>query len=141
MTGTLRLVLDTNVLVSAVMTPEGKARACFEVAFERGRLLLSTSTRGELIDVLYRPELQRYISNRDRAEILARIEVQSESVVVEERIEACQDPKDNKFLEVAVSGPTDFIVTGDEDLLALHPFRGIPILTPAAFLKAVQTRG
>jgi len=50
-------------------------------------------------------------------------------------IRACRDPKDDKFLEVAVHGRADAIVTGDADLLALHPFRGIAILTPADYLE------
>ena len=51
-------------------------------------------------------------------------------------ITACRDPKDNKFLEAAIAARADVIVTGDADLLALHPFRGIPILSPAAFLES-----
>jgi predicted nucleic acid-binding protein len=50
-------------------------------------------------------------------------------------IRACRDPKDDKFLEVAVHGRTDAIVTGDEDLLDLNPFRGVAILTPAEYLE------
>jgi len=53
-----------------------------------------------------------------------------------ERITACPDPADNKFLEVAVWGEADVIITGDVALLDLHPFRGIPILTPSAFLES-----
>jgi putative PIN family toxin of toxin-antitoxin system len=49
-------------------------------------------------------------------------------------IRACRDPRDDKFLEVAVHGRADLIVTGDTDLLALHPFRGISILTPAEYV-------
>jgi hypothetical protein len=51
------------------------------------------------------------------------------------RIRACRDSRDDKFLEVAVHGHADLIVTGDRDLLDLHPFRGIGILTPAAYLE------
>jgi predicted nucleic acid-binding protein len=47
---------------------------------------------------------------------------------------ACRDPTDDKFLELAVSGNADLILSGDKDLLTLHPFRGIPIVTPAAFV-------
>jgi predicted nucleic acid-binding protein len=59
----------------------------------------------------------------------------AELVSISERIAACRDPKDDKFLEVAVSGRADLIVSGDADLLAINPFRGIPIVTPAAFLE------
>jgi predicted nucleic acid-binding protein len=52
-------------------------------------------------------------------------------------VQACRDPDDDKFLEVAMSGGADWIVTGDADLLALHPFEGIAIVTPADFLRLV----
>ena len=51
----------------------------------------------------------------------------------------CRDPDDDKFLELAVSGNADYLVSGDDDLLALHPFREIPILRPAEFLALELT--
>jgi uncharacterized protein len=60
----------------------------------------------------------------------------AEMVAITERIVACRDPKDDKFLELAVNGHADLIVTGDADLLALNPFREISIVTPAAFVQA-----
>jgi uncharacterized protein len=61
----------------------------------------------------------------------------AELVPIAERIAACRDPTDDKFLELAVNGRADLIVTGDGDLLALNPFRQIPIVTPAAFVHGV----
>ena len=63
-------------------------------------------------------------------EFLATVEM----VGVDESIHDCRDPKDNKFLELAVSGGATHLVTGDDDLLVLHPFRGVAIVTPQAFL-------
>ena len=65
--------------------------------------------------------------------MLARAEL----VTVKERIIACRDPKDDKFLEFAVNGHADLIVSGDADLLALNPFREIPIVAPATFVQGV----
>jgi predicted nucleic acid-binding protein len=59
----------------------------------------------------------------------------AELVEIKERIAACRDPTDDKFLELAVNGRADLIVSGDADLLALNPFRGIPIITPAMFVR------
>jgi uncharacterized protein len=59
----------------------------------------------------------------------------AELVSITEHIAACRDPKDDKFLELAVNGKADVIVSGDADLLALNPFRGIPIVPPAAFVR------
>jgi uncharacterized protein len=61
----------------------------------------------------------------------------AELVTITERIAACRDPRDDKFLELAVSGHADLIVSGDRDLLALNPFREIPIVTPATFVQEV----
>ncbi len=59
----------------------------------------------------------------------------AEAVTIIEPIVACRDPTDDKFLELAVNGQADFIVSGDADLLVLNPFRGIPILSPATFVQ------
>lgn len=61
----------------------------------------------------------------------------AELVAITQRIAACRDPTDDKFLELAVNGRADAIVTGDADLLALNPFRGIPIVTPAIFVRSL----
>jgi uncharacterized protein len=55
-------------------------------------------------------------------------------VPIGERVELCRDPRDDKFLELALAGRADLLLTGDADLLALHPFRGTAIVTPAAYL-------
>jgi predicted nucleic acid-binding protein len=64
-----------------------------------------------------------------------------ENVAALHVVRACRDAKDDKFLELAVNGEAQFIVTGDADLLGLHPFRGVQILTPAAFLAERQAAG
>ena len=64
---------------------------------------------------------------------------ESELVEITEVVDACRDPKDDKFLELAVSGRATHIISEDDDLLALHPFRGIAILTPQGFV-AQETR-
>ena len=64
--------------------------------------------------------------------------VGAESVAIIERIAECRDPKDDKFLELAVYGSASCLITGDEDLLVLHPFRGIPILSAAQFLEMIS---
>lgn len=61
---------------------------------------------------------------------------ETELIEITTSVTACRDVKDNKFLELAVSGKADYIVSGDEDLLVLNPFRGIPILTPRNFLNS-----
>jgi putative PIN family toxin of toxin-antitoxin system len=59
----------------------------------------------------------------------------AELMAITETVAACRDPKDDKFPELAINGKAEIIVSGDADLLALNPFRGIPIVTPAIFLQ------
>lgn len=88
----------------------------------------------ELADVLARPKFDPYATIAERQEFLRLVVRVAERVPIIHIVEACRDPTDDKFLELAVNGAAERIVTGDADLLALHPFRGIEILTPARYL-------
>ena len=133
----LRAVLDTNVLVSAVLLPHSIPRRVFDHVILKARLLLSEAVIAELSDVLSRPKFDRYVSAGDRLEFLAKTIRDAESVEVNVSITDCRDPKDNKFLELAVSGSASHLVTGDADLLALNPFRGLAIVRPNDFVRLV----
>jgi len=74
------------------------------------------------------------VSVNVRAEFIARLAETSEQVTVIEKVVACRDPKDDQFLEVAINGKADLLITGDQDLLVLCPFRGVEIVSPAKFL-------
>jgi hypothetical protein len=109
-------------------------RQAFDRALEHGTILMSSATVAELNDVLRRPRFDTYVHADDRLEFLAALVRDAELVEVTEVVSDCRDPKDNKFLELALDGNATQIVSGDEDLLVLHPFRGIPILTPQGFV-------
>jgi uncharacterized protein len=121
-------------LISALLLPESKPRHALELAIRKGRILLSFATLAELYEVLGRKKFLRYVDEEDIRRFLAALTREAEWIDVDVRIAACRDPKDNKFLEVAVSGHATHVVTGDSDLLALNPFRGIEILPPHRFL-------
>ena len=87
-----------------------------------------------------RPKFDRYVEQKTRQRFLADLASVGEWVVITGAVQACRDPDDDKFLETAINGEADCIVTGDGDLLALHPFAGMPILTPRAFVDAVSIR-
>jgi putative PIN family toxin of toxin-antitoxin system len=129
-----RFVLDTNLIVSAALLGQSVPRQAFELALSRGELLLSDAMQVELSAVLKRNKFNRYVSLETRLRFLAGLLSLTTPVTVTEHINVCRDPKDNKVLELAVSGKADCIVTGDGDLLVLNPFRDIPILTPVDFL-------
>ena len=130
----MRLTLDTNVAVSAALFPNSLPGQVLGYAMRQRVLLASDATLSELNAVLRRPRFNRYLLEDERLGFLRSLERTAELVTITHRITACRDPKDDKFLELAVSGNASHIITGDNDLLALHPFRNIPIITPAAFL-------
>jgi uncharacterized protein len=131
----LRCVFDTNVLVSALLLSDSKPRHALELALQEGRILLSFAALAELYEVLSRKRFRRYVDEEDIRSFLAALTREAEWVDVDVQITACRDTKDDKFLELAVSGQGTHIVTGDSDLLALNPFRGIQILPPHLFLN------
>lgn len=134
MTSNVRAVLDTNVVVSAVLLPHSVPRQAFDRVLEYGTVLISAATVAELNDVLRRSRFDKYLQEEERMEFLSTLVQEAELVEVTDVVTACRDPKDNKFLELAVSGRATHIISGDNDLLVLHPFRDITILTPQAFV-------
>jgi putative PIN family toxin of toxin-antitoxin system len=132
----LRLVFDTNVIVSAALLAGSIPRQAFDKALDTGRVLISVAALLELAEVLSRKKLNKYLLEEERMGFLVALLKEAELVDVTEVVTDCRDAKDNKFLELAVSGKADCIVSGDEDLLVLNPFRGIPVLTPREFLSS-----
>ncbi|MGA2689139.1 MAG: putative toxin-antitoxin system toxin component, PIN family [Candidatus Korobacteraceae bacterium] len=128
-------MFDTNVLVSALLLPKSKPRSSFDRALRNGRLLISVAVLAEAYEVLSRKRFSRYINEEDARNFIAALTREAELVDVKVKISASRDPKDDKLLELAVSGRATHIVTGDSDLLALDPFQGIRILTPSSFLE------
>lgn len=135
----MRTVLDTNVLISAVLLPRSLPRRAFDYACTNGKILASAPTVEELDTVLRRPKFDSYLAEAARLEFLAAFIREVELVEITTNITECRDPKDNKFLELAVSGHATAIISGDQDLLSLNPFRRIAILTPQEFLQKSKT--
>lgn len=134
-----RFVFDTNVLVSAALFFDSTPGRALELGRAIGRVLVAEPTIEELGRVLMRPKFDRYLSADERAKFFGRLVDDSELIRIGELIHDCRDAKDNKFLELAVDGRATHLVTGDEDLLVLHPFRGVSIVTPQAFLDEFST--
>jgi putative PIN family toxin of toxin-antitoxin system len=123
------------VLISALLLENSKPGIALNTALRNGKVLLSFSVLAEIYNVLSRKKFRRYMSEEDMRRFLAGLTREAQWVEITEQIVACRDPKDNKFLELAICGHAEYIVTGDADLLVLHPFRGIQILTPNTFLQ------
>ena len=131
----MRLVVDTNVFVSAALKEVSWPATTLRWIDRYGGLLKSVDTEAELLAVLRRPRLANkfYPLFLDQVRQLLST---AELVDITERIRVSRDPEDDIFLELAVNGRADAIVSGDADLLALDTFREIPIITPAAFVRS-----
>ncbi len=134
-----RVVVDTNVLVSRLLLPDSVSARAVRHIVDTGRLLASDATLTELADVLSRDKFDRYVDLADRQAFFQQLGRIVERVPIIYIIHASRDPEDDMFLELAVNGNADVIVSGDQDLLALTPFREIPIVTPAGYLERLQT--
>jgi putative PIN family toxin of toxin-antitoxin system len=136
----LRFVFDTNVIVSALLFKDSLPRLAFDAALGHGKILISVPVLEELDRVLAREKFNKYINAIDRNRFLAALVREAEGIVITSAIEVCRDPKDNMFLELAVDGHANTIISGDLDLLALSPFRGITVLTPDGYLKSIESK-
>ena len=128
-------VFDTNVLISALFDFNSFAAKSLTKARNQGRLLVSKEIASEYLSVFSRKKFDKWISLENRINFIENIIENSMHVNVTQQIVACRDYKDNMFLSLAVSAQANCIVSGDKDLLVLHPFNGIPILTPPDFIS------
>ena len=138
MASSLRVVVDTNVLISRLLAPDSAPARAVSHAVRHGQLLASNATLNELTEVLGRAKFDRYLTLEERQQFIRLLARIVDKPAITHQFRDCKDPKDNKFLDLAVSGSASVIITGDSDLLALHPFHEIPILRPADFLESAD---
>ena len=133
---TKTFVFDTNCLVSASILPNSSIRHAFDKAIRLGAIASSQKVFEEYTEVIFRRKFDKYfISDEERLFIINLVVTKLNVFSPIEVITDCRDPKDNKFLELAVSSSASCIIIGDKDILILHPFRGIPILNAKDFLN------
>ena len=130
-----RYVLDTNILISAALMP-GKPFQVLQHVLETSVVIFSNETFEEILTRLMRPEFDRYISQATRQRFLTDLEAVADWTAITGALRACRDADDDKILETALAAGAECIVIGDQDLLLLHPFQGVAIMTPEAFLTA-----
>jgi uncharacterized protein len=138
MTDRPRIVVDNNAWVSRLLLPGSTPARAVRKAMGTGQMLISEAILEELAEVLSRSKFDRYVSIEDRRQFIRMLGRVAEMVPIMYKIRASRDARDDKFLELAVNGNAELILTGDRDLLVLNPFRGIPILSPAAYLRVPQ---
>ena len=132
-----RYVFDTNVIVSALLFAQSTSGHSLKIALNQGTLLLSEAVAEELEEVLRRDRFDRYVKRETREEFLQSLIQSATFIEIIAHIEICRDPKDDQYLELAVNGKADCIISGDADLIVLSPFRGIDILPPHEFLMTL----
>lgn len=132
MTNRGAIVLDTNVLISALILESSIAGRVVYTALLNSEVLFSLETWQELLATLARRKFDKYLQAGVRERFIAALKPKA-FVTISTRIHVCRDPRDNKFLELAIDGDASHIITGDRDLLALGLFRGIQIISPREF--------
>ena len=130
-----RLVFDTNILISHLLVPTSTPAQAVRKALRHGRIIVSDDTLNELASVISRSKFDPYISLKDRKDFFRLLGRVVEKVVIIRSIQACRDPKDDRFLELAINGQAEVIITGDQALLVLHPFHSVQIITPGKYLR------
>lgn len=134
----LRVVIDTNVVLSKYISKNGTAGKAFDHIISNCTLVMCEETLAEIAAKISEDKFLRYGSSEEVARFLAAIEAIAEFVTVRTEVQASPDPKDDIFLALAIDGRADYIVSGDKKhLLPLNPYEGIPILAPAEFLAKV----
>lgn len=135
-----RVVFDSSTLVGAALRIGSIPHQALLKALRFCNLCASTETLTEIEEVINRSKFDHYINRGERQEFIANLRRRASIFVLQNAgtitiDPPCRDPKDNQFLALAQVAEADVLVSSDEDLLVLHPWRGIPILTPAKFLE------
>jgi uncharacterized protein len=138
-----RVVLDTSTLVSVAIRTGSVPDQVLVKALRTCEVCASTETLDELAQVLDRKKFDRYLDKESRRDFVALMRRHLRLFAVQQADLAavdppCRDPMDNKFLALVLASEADALVSSDEDLLVLHPWRGIPILTPAEFDRLIK---
>ena len=132
----VRVVFDTNALISALIVPSSVPAKALDLAVEHFEIIVSKATWQELEQKIKKTSLERYFRNtQDRDAAVHAINRVVTHVAVRSVVTDCRDPKDNPFLELALDGKADAIISGDRDLLILNPWRDVCIQSPGDFYR------
>lgn len=132
------VVFDTSTLISAAIRTTSVPAQAYQLALKSCRLYASEETLDELANVLRRDYLDRYLEREEREKFLLVYISSVTQIPVPIEVTDCRDPKDNKFLSLALAAQAEVLVSSDGDLQALHPYRGMSILKPVDFVALQQ---
>lgn len=136
-----KLVLDANIIVSAFFWDGNEAELFRKIEQEKSLFFISQEILQEVEQVINRPKFKQAMvtANATQDQLIQKIISLAHFVIGPKlNIKACRDPQDNKVLECAVHAKADYIVSGDEDLLMLKNFRGIPVIKTSLILRLLR---
>ena len=134
----LKLVIDTNVLISAALSSQGAPATLVRVALAQHRLVFSPATFDELRTRLYRPKFDRYISLDNRERLLHDMNAAADWVEVGEPGFYCRDRDDDKFIETALKATAPYLVSCDKDLLEAPEVPGLSVISAQQALVILE---
>ena len=139
-----RVVVDTNVLLSAALSPGGTPATLLDRLLQVGKLVYSATTFAELEGRIWLPKFDRYLPMDSRRRLLREVNacafwVEVPSAIAERKFS--RDVKDDAFIHAAMTAGASRLVTGDNDLLCLHPLGDLHILSPRDALEELNRMG
>ena len=137
----MRIVLDTNILISALITKDTPPDRLYQ-AWLRGEIELVTSSAqiAEMTEVLARPRIQQLIDAEEASAIVENLDARAVVFDKPQPVDLSPDPKDNPILATAIAADADLIVSGDKrHVLALEDVDGIPVVTAREALERLGT--
>jgi putative PIN family toxin of toxin-antitoxin system len=137
----MRAVVDTNILIRAVIKPDGTVGPVLRHLVQGDYVLVySRSLLAELLEKLGLPRImEKYgVTDNDIADLMALFILRGDLVIPDRTVTVCRDPEDNMVIEAALAGKAPWVVTGDEDLLSLGTYETVSFVTPRSFLERLD---
>ena len=135
------VVFDASTVVGAALKRDSIPERALLLARANATICLSAAVETEITEVLARPKFRKYVSDQTRERILDLVRAAALVTEPHETVTDCRDRKDNMYLELALGAHATVIVSSDDDLLSLDPWRGIRIVRPAEFLRIFGSSG
>ena len=135
-----RVVLDTNVLISAALLPQSVPARLLQHVLVHSRLVFSQATFAELETRLWKPKFDRYVSLDMRRHLLSDLSAVAEWVEPTNTARHSRDVDDDAFIHAAIEGGAGWLVSGDEDLLVLGRVQAVEMIRPAEAAARIEIR-
>lgn len=136
---TPKVVFDASALVGALLKPDSVPERALLLARTSEAVCLSAAVEAEIREVFARPKFRKYLTSGRAERVLDLLTASAVWAVPTEAVTDCRDAKDNKYLELALATGASTIVASDDDLLALDPWRGVRIVSPADYVARFET--